>query len=519
MARMVQVSACFGCLALGLLLGCREEASGPVDVGRSHSMRTASTNVESGWTPMDRSTAAVIEEDADAVSPAAATIAPTDSGERQEVLLTSGSDSDRTRVDRPETEVTPIKTASTTPPDSLPPQPMSAPSVPDVDVAVEKTATTPELPAAEMDRATGEVPADAAESPTAVASQESKPAAPTRDNLPPSLANPPPKPRRLTTRPEEAEVVATSMSESPKPAEEPRRPLFNGKDLTGWNVVDGKDEAWSVVDGVIQCSHAAGGWLCCDAVYSDFQLTFEYRLSAGANTGVGIRFPTGGNPTRDGLEIQLIDDTAEKYSDLRPDQYTGAIYYQVPPLRRAKVEAGEWQTCLVTAAGSRVQVAINNEVVNDVRLDAPDEEGRPRTLASRPPLGHIGLQSHGRLVEFRNLMVRDLTREVSGGLRFVDLRNGAGAEVTRQTRFITVEYRGQLVDGTLFDATDDRGEPVRLELVRTLRGWQEGLQGMRVGGRRKLIVPPAFGYGAQGVPGHIPNDAVLVFEVDLRAAE
>ncbi len=107
-----------------------------------------------------------------------------------------------------------------------------------------------------------------------------------------------------------------------------------------------------------------------------------------------------------------------------------------------------------------------------------------------------------------------MTKTVSG-LYFRDHVVGRGSPVgVGQT--VAVRYRGQLVDGTQFDATGPGADPIvfRLGAARVIGGWDEGIAGMRVGGRRQLVVPPALGYGARG-SGPIPPNAILVFTIEL----
>jgi FKBP-type peptidyl-prolyl cis-trans isomerase FkpA len=104
------------------------------------------------------------------------------------------------------------------------------------------------------------------------------------------------------------------------------------------------------------------------------------------------------------------------------------------------------------------------------------------------------------------------------GLVIDDVVLGQGAEAATGSQ-VKVHYTGWLTNGTKFDSSKDRGDPFVFPLGAgyVIPGWDEGVQGMKVGGTRKLTVPPALGYGAQGAGGVIPPNATLVFEVELLA--
>jgi FKBP-type peptidyl-prolyl cis-trans isomerase FkpA len=104
------------------------------------------------------------------------------------------------------------------------------------------------------------------------------------------------------------------------------------------------------------------------------------------------------------------------------------------------------------------------------------------------------------------------------GLYYHDLSQGSGDEARVNDR-VTIHYRGWHPDGRLFDSSLSSGEPMEFVLGHreVIRGWELGIQGMRVGGRRLLVIPPRLGYGGRGVPGVIPGNATLVFEVQLVA--
>ena len=109
-----------------------------------------------------------------------------------------------------------------------------------------------------------------------------------------------------------------------------------------------------------------------------------------------------------------------------------------------------------------------------------------------------------------------LARMTTSELQIEDIRVGDGAEATTGKR-VSVHYVGTLVDGKKFDSSRDRGRPFSFGLGagEVIAGWDQGVAGMKVGGLRKLTIPPHLGYGAAGAGGVIGPNATLVFEVEL----
>ena len=111
-------------------------------------------------------------------------------------------------------------------------------------------------------------------------------------------------------------------------------------------------------------------------------------------------------------------------------------------------------------------------------------------------------------------------RMTDSGLKIEDLEVGSGVEAVAG-KTVTVHYIGWLEEGDKFDSSLDRNAPFRFPLGagRVIRGWDEGVAGMQVGGKRRLTIPPQLGYGAAGAGGVIPPDATLIFDVELLGVD
>lgn len=108
----------------------------------------------------------------------------------------------------------------------------------------------------------------------------------------------------------------------------------------------------------------------------------------------------------------------------------------------------------------------------------------------------------------------------SSGLQYIDQAVGTG-DTAKAGQTVSVHYTGWLTNGKKFDSSVDRGQPFsfRLGVGQVIKGWDEGVQGMKVGGKRKLTIPSNLGYGARGAGGLIPPHATLVFDVELLGVQ
>jgi hypothetical protein len=183
-------------------------------------------------------------------------------------------------------------------------------------------------------------------------------------------------------------------------------PLFNGKDLTGWA---GDTQGYVAENGKIVCR--PGGQLYTKKEYANFIVRFEFKLTPGGNNGLGIRMPPNTDAAYEGMEIQILDDTAEMYKDLHPYQYNGSIYGVVAAERGHLKPVGEWNSEEVTANGRRVTVRLNGVTIVDADID---KASTPKTVDGSPhpglkrDKGHIGFLGHGSHIEFRSILIKIL---------------------------------------------------------------------------------------------------------------
>jgi hypothetical protein len=177
--------------------------------------------------------------------------------------------------------------------------------------------------------------------------------------------------------------------------------------LVGWQQIGGQEQAWRFENGVLSVAGEKSGWLATLREYNNFGLQVDFRVPPGGEGGILIRAPLEGDPACTGLKIQIRDDYAPQGTRLAPFQYTGSIYDIQAPSERVSKKAGQWQRLVVIARGVHIQVGLNGKKIVDTDLSyymhlANTHPGLLRTG------GHIGLQSQGGPLEFRNIKLREL---------------------------------------------------------------------------------------------------------------
>lgn len=186
--------------------------------------------------------------------------------------------------------------------------------------------------------------------------------------------------------------------------------VFNGTDLKGWF---GAKENYEVANGAILCKPGKGGTLFTEAEYGDFVAQVEFRLPPGGNNGLAIRYPGQGNPAYAGMtELQVLDNTAQKYAKLDKRQYHGSAYGMAAATRGFLRPVGEWNFQEVTVKGSTIKVVLNGTKILDTDLSKITEY-----MANSPhpgkdlKSGHFGFAGHSDPVAFRNIRIRSLDED------------------------------------------------------------------------------------------------------------
>jgi hypothetical protein len=187
--------------------------------------------------------------------------------------------------------------------------------------------------------------------------------------------------------------------------------LFNGRNLDNWV---GNKQSYVAEDGmiVIKPENGSGGNLYTEKEYADFIFRFEFLLTPAANNGLGIRAPLEGDAAYMGMELQILDNTADVYANLQPYQYHGSVYGVIPAKREYLKPVGEWNYEEVVARGTRITITLNGTVIVDGDIAEPRDNGtidHNEHPGLKNKTGHIGFLGHGSIVKFKNIRIKDLT--------------------------------------------------------------------------------------------------------------
>lgn len=192
-------------------------------------------------------------------------------------------------------------------------------------------------------------------------------------------------------------------------AEEGFTSLFDGKTLNGWQ---GDTDGYAAQDGLLVCL-PKGGNLLSAKEYSDFVIRFDFRMESGGNNGLAVRSPITKKVSFEGIEIQILDDTAEKHKNIKNYQHHGSVYGVIPAKPGHLKPIGEWNTEEVTVQGRRIKVVLNGVTIVDGDLDEASKngtiDGKPHPGIQRTS-GYVGFIGHNERVEFRNIRIRDLAK-------------------------------------------------------------------------------------------------------------
>jgi HEAT repeat protein len=188
--------------------------------------------------------------------------------------------------------------------------------------------------------------------------------------------------------------------------------LLNGKDLDHW-IGNKTDYVMENNELLVRPKRGGHGNLFTAEEYSDFIFRFDFKLTPGANNGLGIHTPLEGDAAYEGKELQILDDTAEIYANLQPYQYHGSVYGIIAAKRGALNPVGEWNSQEVVVKGNHIKITLNGTVIVDGdwkeaskngTADHKDHPGLERNT------GHIGFLGHGAELAFRNIRIKDLSK-------------------------------------------------------------------------------------------------------------
>ena len=199
-------------------------------------------------------------------------------------------------------------------------------------------------------------------------------------------------------------VPWTATSAAAAAADDGFRPMFNGKDLTGWKTTGN----WVVEEGGIVTLHPRPGekgwqrydaYLTTDRKYKDFIIDLEFKFKKGGNSGVFLRVGDPKSQVNSGFEVQILDTHGKKKFGAHD---CGGVIGTSGPSKMMVKPAGEWNRYIISVIGSRLKVNLNGEQIQDFDLSKTK-------LKNRPLSGYIGFQDEAKYLWYRNVRIKELT--------------------------------------------------------------------------------------------------------------
>lgn len=184
--------------------------------------------------------------------------------------------------------------------------------------------------------------------------------------------------------------------------------LFDGHSFAGWYSGNAAplESCWTIDQGLLICTGEKGPWLRTREEYDDFNLRLDYQVSSGGNSGVYVRVPLDGKHHREddqqppaGFEVQILDDAAAMYRNLKPYQYSASVYDFAGADPRNSKPAGEWNSLEINCCGGHVTTLHNGVMVTNM------SESTAPSFSLRLKKGYLGLQNHSTRVAFRNVRI------------------------------------------------------------------------------------------------------------------
>jgi LEA14-like dessication related protein len=195
--------------------------------------------------------------------------------------------------------------------------------------------------------------------------------------------------------------------------------LFDGTNLDSWT---GNTSGYLVEEGAVvvhpdKAGEGGGGNLYTKEEFADFIYRFDFQLTPGSNNGIGVHAPLEGDAAYVGMEIQVLDNEADKYKGLQPYQYHGSVYGVIPAKRGFLKPTGEWNQEEIMVKGTQIKVTLNGTVITEGDYAAASKNGtidhkeHPGLLRTT---GHIAFLGHGEVVRFKNMRVKVLEEDKKG---------------------------------------------------------------------------------------------------------